>query len=361
MAVGTTVFLAGAELETLTRALLDCGVKSILYSYFLILQMKREDFIARIQDEYPEVNWFLDCGSYTYSNADRDDLPPVKKYVRRYFAYIEECGERFCRVTEPDMDIGGEDVEQVDDWREEMLDRWPHLNITPVWHTGRGRETWYEYLHDERIKTLAVGSGDIHHAGIGAIRRLVMDAASVGKPVHGFGCTRVTTTLRQVPFDSVDSTSWLMGQKVGTTFIFRASKFITIPLEKKYTRNRYKTYFKNIGCDPKLVIADNVAQVRRANIIAWKGLADRLEYLKSSGRQTHGVNNSITTVEDALVMDRDHERVEHVARPRAPKPLKRKKLQKVTVAKVQLKQRAAPAEVLEPRMPTWFPGKREED
>lgn len=295
MAVGTTIFFAGGEVGALTKALLENGVRNILYSYYYILTLRREAFIERMMDAYPEVNWFLDSGAFTYfqmyqSNPDR--LPPLRQYIRRYFAYIDTYGERYCRITEPDMDIASETEEQVDEWREEMLDRWPHLNITPVWHNHRGQDAWYRYCVDQRIKTLAIGSGDVG-TDYGLARRMIALAAQNGKPVHGFGLTRIATMLRYVPFDSVDSISWVMGQKVGTTFIFKDNHFRRIPLERKKQRKLYKTYFKNIGCDPKLVLDDHGPEVRKANIIAWRALADRLETIKRRNRQTYGIDNIV--------------------------------------------------------------------
>lgn len=301
MAVGTTIFFAGAEVEKLTRSLLDNGVRNILYSYYYIYTMRRESFIRRMMDEYPEVNWFLDCGAFTFGVKHRADsaesakLPSIRQYVRRYFAYIEDTGERWCRVTEPDMDLAGVPYREVYEWREEMFERWPHLNITPVWHTSRGIADWYECLDDPRIKSIAMGSGDILK-NEGMTRRLVLDAAKVGVPVHGFGCTRVNTVLKRVPFDSVDSTTWLLGQRTGVVFLFRANKFSHIEGGFKEDRRLYKRYFRNIGCDVKKVLQDDVDEVRKANVIAWRALGDRLETMKLRGRQTHGVANGVFTV-----------------------------------------------------------------
>jgi hypothetical protein len=291
--------LAGAEVETLSRALLENGVKNVLYSYFYVLAFRREEFIARMQREYPDVRWFLDSGAFTYAEkweTDQARLPPQEEYLRRYFEYIDEYGHNYCRITEPDFDLAGSlDVEQVDEVREWMLDRWPHLNVMPVWHPGRGPEAWTRYCRDPRIKVMAIGGGGTVRArsramttgsatareilSFGQMRRMVMEAAHMGKPVHGFAMTKLRL-LKVVPFASVDSTSWVMGQKYGTLYVFKNNDFRVMPADQKAKRKLYRGYFKAIGCDPDKVIADDVSEVRKANVIAWRNLSERLEYMQ---------------------------------------------------------------------------------
>ena len=288
----TAIYLAGGEVETLTRALLDNGVKNILYSFYYIHQMKKERVIARMQAAYPDVSWFLDSGAFTYavfSKADPGRLMPVHEYKRLYFNYIDEFGFPYDRITELDIEFELPvcTMELIDGWREEMLTRWPDLNITPVWHSWRTWERWTHYCRDKRIKTLAIGrsSGDA-----GMHRRLLMEARRWGKPVHGFAMTRINSELKLVPMDSVDSTSWVMGQKYGTTYIFRANKFIVLAKDNggKAKRRLYKGYYKAIGCDPDLIMADDVAEVRKSNIIAWRNLSARFEEMrKRMGQSIH--------------------------------------------------------------------------
>lgn len=456
MSVGTTIYLAGAEVERLVESLLNNGVKNVLLSYFYIHRMRKENYFDRMMAKHPEVNWFLDSGAFTfYAQAKAGTIPTaaINQYVRRYFNYVDVYGDRYCRVTEPDLDVAGYDYGQVRYWLMEMLDRWPELNITPTWHANREQDAWLSYLEDPNIRTLAIGSGDIKN--VGQIRRMVMLAAQYGKPVHGFGCTRINTILKQVPFDSVDSvagsstvwvrsngksalalpisqlyadwsrgqyrgwetltavggpvgyamqwarlhdvvrhrvekplievtvtggrrlrltedhglfrraasgsleetptsdirvgdtvaaardairspdvvylgvisirliqskvrnvydlsvpgtekfiangllvhnsSSWNLGQKIGATFIFRNNRFQRI--DDKTQRKKFKSYFRNIGCDPAKVVGDDLYEVRKANILAWRALSDRMEYQKMHGRQTHGVDYVTRTVD----------------------------------------------------------------
>lgn len=278
----TTIYLAGAEIEKATNALIENGVRNILYSYFYIAAWNKESFIRRIMEDNPHVSFFLDSGAFTYAQAVRSGgkkLPPQDKFLKQYFNFIEAYGHRLTRIAEPDFDSSTMTVDQVTEIREAMLTRWPQHNIIPVFHPWRGTDTWLEYCQDARIKGLGIGMGKYT---LGELRRLVMTAHRHGKTVHGFGMTRIQSTVKVVPFDSIDSISWAMGQKYGITYLFKAGKFITLTAKNrgKERRQLYKKYYEAIGCDLKKLLADDVDEVRKSNIIAWRNLAARLEEMR---------------------------------------------------------------------------------
>lgn len=280
--LGATIFLAGGEVEALTRSLMANDVKFVLYSFFYIEAFNKAHFIDQMQQEYPDVKWFLDSGAFTYSAQSKTmkRLPTPQKYVEDYFSYLRDYGSKWSRIAEPDLEETdcGVDLAQVREWREQMLTEFPEMPITPVWHGWRGEEEWQEYLDDPRIQHLAIGrcSGPMNIQ-----RRLVMNAIAKGKTVHGFGCTKVSTFLKVVPFTSVDSTSVWMGQKYGILYVFHHNRWIMVHGDrKKEDRRPYWNYLKSIGCDPQKVLDDDVHEVRKANVIAWRNLAERWEQLR---------------------------------------------------------------------------------
>lgn len=290
--LGTTVFLAGGEVETLTRALVDNGVRWILLSYYYILAFGKEAWVSKLQDENPQITWFLDSGAFTYANqiAAGKKLPNPQKYVRGFFDYVQETGHRWSRIAEPDLDgIDGLDVadEQVEEWLEEMLTRFPDYPVMPTYHGWRGPAKWTSYCQDPRIKCLAIGRGT---RDIGIQRKLVLEARTAGKPVHGFAMTKFNTTLKTVPYDSVDSTSVWMGQKYGSIYIFMHNKWRV--LVEKPDRRKFRKYFTSIGCNPDLIEKDDVAEVRRANVIAWRNLSERFHTLKERRDNHYGMGDA---------------------------------------------------------------------
>ena len=107
-----------------------------------------------------------------------------------------------------------------------------------------------------------------------------MEAQKYKKPVHGFAMTKFQTTLKLVPYDSVDSSSWVMGQKYGLTYIFMGNRWKVLTGDDKKYRRRYRQYFKSIGVNWELIEADNVDELRKSNVIAWRNLSARYHEMK---------------------------------------------------------------------------------
>lgn len=76
--------------------------------------------------------------------------------------------------------------------------------------------------------------------------------------------------LPQLPFFSVDSISWKMGEMYGVTYIWDGKKFHTITKDKKErARRRFKQKLIAQGCNWDLYIKDDNNEVTRMNAIAW--------------------------------------------------------------------------------------------
>ncbi len=277
----STIFLAGAEHEQATYALLDNGVRNILYSFYYIHYHHKDGFIQRVLRDNPQVRFFLDSGAFTFAQTSHGevDAGAQSAYLEAYFNFIEATKGSFIRIAEPDFDSSTMSVDQVTRIREAMLEQWPELNIVPVYHPWRGIDAWHQYCDDPRIKAVGVGMGKY---SMGELRKLVMYAHLRGKPVHGFGMTRIASTAKVVPFDTIDSISWVAGQKFGVSYLFKGGKFITLTVKNqgKERRRHYRKYYESIGCDFQKILVDDVAEVRKANIIAWRNLSARLEEMR---------------------------------------------------------------------------------
>ena len=267
------IYLAGGEQTTLSKALLENGVQNVLYSYFYLWAHHREHGVLTFQANYPKVSWFLDSGAYTYSSAAKqsDNIPPADEYVKLYFSFIQKHGHRYDRIAEPDLDIAGIDVQQVKQWRNEMLSSWPNLPITPVWHLHRGIEEWERHCKDPRVKHLGFGS-DV--SDLGLMARLANMARERGKTVHGFAATKQLIEER-VRLTSVDSTSWSVGNRYGILYVWKGASFVKLRAEDRHMRKQFLSYFKRHGIDYNKLAAEDSHEIRKANIIAWKLLSDR--------------------------------------------------------------------------------------
>lgn len=320
--LGCDIFLAGGEIEKLTRSLLDNGIKHLLYSYYYILRFSKEGFVDRMKQEYPDVKWFLDSGAFTYATVvaagGNRKLPPPERYKDLYIDYVRDFGRGFYRIAELDVDgvltkDGTQLVEYpvVCDWLEELLQTFPDYPVMPTYHGWRPREDWTRYCEDPRVRCLAIGRGT---KGLGRQRMLVMEAQKWKKPVHGFAMTKFQSTLKMVPYDSVDSSSWVMGQKYGLTYIFMANRWKVLTGDQKRLRRRYYNYFKSIGVDPELIIKDDLNELRKANVIAWRNLSARYHEMKVRRNTALGMED-VLPIDDSTGEEMSEEELEETVEP----------------------------------------------
>lgn len=300
--MGVQIYLAGAETPTLTKDLLAADIRHILYSYYYIRQGKKQEQFADLFANNPQRKFILDSGAFTYqvmwNNPEkRGRLPPVEKYWEEYLSFVRKYGHMCFGVAELDVDGLVTDT-TLNDWREQLIEAVGDRAM-PVWHPERGERAWKRLLADERLRYLGMASST---SDVGRMQRMVNEAHQRGKIVHGFAQTKINTVLKYVRFDTVDSTSWLSAQKFGQTFIFRHNKFIVLDKADMGGKNRrrlFKSYFEQIGCDWSLIDADEPKELRKASIIAWKNLSERMAKM----RWADVIDKPIADREGAVITD----------------------------------------------------------
>lgn len=331
--MGVQIYLAGAETPTLTRDLIGADVKHILYSYFYIRQGNKQETFADIFANNPDKKFILDSGAFTYQVmwADlekRGRLPPPEEYWKSYLEFARKYGHLCFGVAEFDIDGMVPDT-TLQDWREQLIEAVGDKAM-PVWHPERSVAEWKRYVADPRLRYLGMASSI---ADIGQMQRLITEAHAVGKIVHGFAQTKVNTVLKYVRFDTVDSTSWLSAQKFGQTFIFRHNKFIVLDkadMGGKTRRRLFKSYFEQIGCDWTKIDADDVKELRKASIIAWKNLAARMASMRwpiAVDKQIQDRDGTVVSPTGSVVDVEERELDAHMS----PSPDKKRKFKIPTV------------------------------
>lgn len=280
------LYLAGAE--TWGNLLMDMGVKNSLFSYFYLrTQMERNGPGAKLRALFSRMErakkkgyrFFLDSGAFTYQVNKKQQKSP-KLYFEEFRDFVFEYHYLFDIIAEFDVE-GCKDghggtipLTQVDEWTDSMLEVSElRRKIMPVYHDARGHKWLSAWLADTRSPLVGYGS-DVGAQFAGPV---ISDAHRWGKWIHGFGQTGVNTTLRYTAFDSVDSSTWLRGDKYGGTCIYTQSKLIVLDHQHKGDRARYKWYFDQWGLDWKKLAADDLHEVRKSTIIAWRELANALE------------------------------------------------------------------------------------
>lgn len=291
------IYLSGAESVELLRTLLENDSNDVLLSFFYVQKRGALPHILKLLKRYPNVKVFMDSGAKSFAKIDRGD---PQTYWRAYYEFLKQHGHRFEYASEFDIDgyawnfKGGYRTvshDQIEAWRDDMHEL-EAVPIVPVWHPERGVEAWDALVKDSRFPHLAIAEDAVISTGgdariskggdarisRGEVGKLVARAHSWNKTVHGYAAT--LTDLPITHYDTVASSTWLVGQKFGDICIFQGGNYQRIyasSKEGKKSRKKFRKYFERIGVDPDKIEQDDRTEINRANIIAWNTMSQRMQ------------------------------------------------------------------------------------
>lgn len=199
-------------------------------------------------DRYKSL--MIDSGAFTFLKGKRD--VDWTQYVLDYANFINK--HNIDLFIELDIDnIAG--LRKVEDLRKLLEDKTGKQCI-PVWHKSRGKEYWLKMI--EEYSYVAIGWGEYKTRMIAERKKFLpylpyflKEAKRHNCKVHGLGFTSFGK-YKQIHFDSVDSTSWLAGQRFGYVYKFdgkelqkinRAGKRI-VPEARAHNFLQYIKYIK---------------------------------------------------------------------------------------------------------------------
>lgn len=194
---------------------LDFSDIYLLESYFYMRSKKDTDFSWCVNTE----KFLLDSGAFTFMSNSKFKAD-WNKYVEDYADFINKYNVKYFFELDIDSVAGLKKVEQL----RERLERLTGKKPIPVWHFSRGKQ-YYEWMCKNYPY---VAFGGIITDGISTkvlekyFPWFIATAHKNGAKIHGLGYT--SRKLKDFHFDSVDSSSWLVGNQVGKYFKFEASK-----------------------------------------------------------------------------------------------------------------------------------------
>lgn len=187
----------------------------LLESFFYMKSKKDTDFSWCVDSD----KFLLDSGAFTFMSnskvkADWD------KYVEDYADFINKYNVKYFFELDIDSVAGLKKVEQLRERLESLTGKKP----IPVWHLSRGKEYYewmckhYPYVAFGGIITDGLPSKTLEKY----FPWFINTAHKNGAKIHALGYT--SKRLKEFKFDSVDSSSWLIGNQVGKYFKFDAAK-----------------------------------------------------------------------------------------------------------------------------------------
>ncbi len=164
------------------------------------------------------VDYCVDSGAHVWLAAffkknEKAPISQVEKTLQNFMTSIKSLPRKPTFVVELDLQrIYGMDV--INAWRRDLwkpFEAETGIRVCYVWHAVDGVQRWGAMLNDPEMRYLGMGSDRRMDVSVRA--KLCHAAYAAAKPVHGFASVD-TKWMKQVPFYSVDSTSWAVGAQV---------------------------------------------------------------------------------------------------------------------------------------------------
>ena len=196
------IYLAASETQAFINYTLNhptLQAYNHLFSYFYTRQKtKLKQYLAL----KPRINNILiDSGAHTFHTAQNANF---EEYTQKYAEFIKATDKPNVQgYFEMDIDnrIGYKNVLKLRRILEEVTDK-----IIPVWHKNRGYKNYqkmcrnYDYVSISCLPIEGIPDNDL--------LKFAKEAHDNNCRIHGLGGTR-KFILNNVPFDSVDSASWM--------------------------------------------------------------------------------------------------------------------------------------------------------
>jgi len=164
-------------------------------------------------------DFMLDSGAFTFIQNGRHGNINWDAYVEKYAQFIIENKVKLFYELDIDKIVGLNEVERLRLKLESIVGR----QCIPVWHVNRGKKYWLRMVDEYKY----VAFGAVLTDGVGA-RKVKSIIPWFGREAHKHKCmmhvlgfTPKDLNVFSGIIDSVDSTSWTMGNQIGYVDIFR--------------------------------------------------------------------------------------------------------------------------------------------
>lgn len=160
-------------------------------------------------------NFLLDSGAFSMFGGAKVDL---KEYVDKYVKFINKYDVKHFFELDIYQLIGVKETEEIRAYIEQKTGK----QTIPVWHIFLGVD-YYKKLCEEYSYIAISASGKFHSKWTRKqpekLKKMLLYAKNKKVRVHGLGYT--SNRMTEMPFYSVDSTSWLSGNRFGAVYNFK--------------------------------------------------------------------------------------------------------------------------------------------
>ncbi len=201
-------------------------------------QFNRLESFFYITDKELEVikhydSFLLDSGAFTFMNQSKKKVD-WDEYIERYAEFIRTYDIKLFFELDIDVIVGIKEVERL----RSKLERLTNKQCIPVFHKSRGKEYWLRMIQEYNYVAIGgIVTKEIKPKEYPFFNWFLSEAKKNSCKVHGLGFTNIKG-LHKYPFYSVDSTSWLSGNRFGSVYFFNNGKMNKV---EKEAEQRVKT------------------------------------------------------------------------------------------------------------------------
>ena len=267
-------FYSGVEYANYLDGCYDMGIRNFLMSYHYLSGRGLKD----IFETHPDIHLLVDSGAFTYTTDVKYEdwtLEQWEKHIERYLKWAERNKEHIFAIANLDIErlVG---IPQVMEWNKKYFEPFMLRTGVPVcfvYHAdvADGTDenyTWSKYC--ERYPYVGFSSVNTNNESIDMndYREYLRTAEKYGTLVHGFGMTRIKE-LSELPYYTVDSTTWKVGMRFGKLIIFNGTTVQQI--SKEDWNDKALPLIRNypIEIDEDLLWDYYEPEVIRANVYAF--------------------------------------------------------------------------------------------
>lgn len=165
-------------------------------------------------------SFMLDSGAFTFFSSGKN--VNWTEYVKKYAQFINQYNVDLFYELDIDVLIGYEKVLYYRKMLEDLTGKSP----IPVWHKSRGKDNFYKMCEDYNYVAIGgIVSKEISPKEYDVFTPLINIAHKNNTKIHGLGFTNLKG-LTKYKFDSVDSTSWVSGNRFGAIYKFNGNTMI---------------------------------------------------------------------------------------------------------------------------------------
>lgn len=175
-------------------------------------------------------SFLLDSGAFTYMNKNKNKID-WSEYIVKYANFINNWNVKYFFELDIDNIVGLDNVKILTKKLESLTQK----QCIPVWHKNRGLDYWNNIVKDYNYVAIGgIVTKEIKNNQYDIFTNLINTANKYNTKVHGLGFTNINK-LHKYKFYSVDSTSWLSGNRYGIihTFINKEMKTHKAPMGKR--------------------------------------------------------------------------------------------------------------------------------